>query len=195
MKPMKFGIGQPVRRVEDQRFVTGAGRYTADVMPDGRLVGYFLRSPHANARIARIDVDAARKAPGVKLVLTAADLGHLASLPCLAPMPNADGQQMATPEYPLLARDRVRHVGDAVAMIVADSEAAARESDLLAFEIAIERTCILSWGSASESARAMARAGSLPAMFDMTAITAFCRIPGCLMPIARFQAPCGSDSA
>jgi aerobic carbon-monoxide dehydrogenase large subunit len=128
MKPMKFGIGQPVRRVEDQRFLTGAGRYTADVMPEGRLVGHFLRSPHANARIAKIDVEAARKMAGVKLVLVAADLAHLAQLPCLAPMPNADGQQMATPDYPLLARDRVRHVGDAVAMIVADSEAAARDA-------------------------------------------------------------------
>ncbi len=128
MKPMKFGIGQPVRRVEDHRFVTGAGRYSADVMPDGRLVAYFLRSPHANARIGKIDATAARAAPGVKLVLTAADVAHLAQLPCLAPMPNPDGQQMATPDYPLLARDRVRHVGDAVAMIVAEGEAQARDA-------------------------------------------------------------------
>jgi carbon-monoxide dehydrogenase large subunit len=128
MKPMKFGIGQPVRRVEDQRFVTGAGRYSADVMPDGRLVAFFLRSPHASARIDKIDATAARKAPGVALVLTAADVAHLAQLPCLAPMPNADGQQMATPDYPLLARDRVRHVGDAVAMIVAETEAQARDA-------------------------------------------------------------------
>ncbi|MFO1116431.1 MAG: xanthine dehydrogenase family protein molybdopterin-binding subunit [Beijerinckiaceae bacterium] len=128
MKPTKFGIGQPVRRVEDQRFVTGAGRYSADVMPAGHLVGYFLRSPHANARINGVDAGAARKMPGVKLVLTAADVSHLAQLPCLAPMPNADGNQMATPDYPLLARDRVRHVGDAVAMIVAETEAQARDA-------------------------------------------------------------------
>ncbi|MDE2361604.1 MAG: xanthine dehydrogenase family protein molybdopterin-binding subunit [Hyphomicrobiales bacterium] len=128
MKPMKFGIGQPIRRVEDQRFITGAGRYSADVMPAGYLTAFFLRSPHACARIVGIDAEAARKAPGVRLVLTASDVAHLGQVPCLAPMANPDGQPMKTPDYPVLARDRVRHVGDAVAMIVAESEAAARDA-------------------------------------------------------------------
>ena len=128
MKPKKFGIGQAVRRVEDQKFITGAGRYNTDALPADRLAAVFLRSPHANAAIAGIDTKAASAMPGVKLILTAADIGALKQLPCLAPMPNADGNEMAQPDYPLLARDRVRHVGDAVAMIVADSEAAARDA-------------------------------------------------------------------
>lgn len=128
MKPMKFGVGQPVRRVEDEKFITGAGRYTADISPEGGLTAVFLRSPHAHARIVSIDVAQARAMPGVALVMTAGDVAHLGQLPCLAPMPNADGQQMATPDYPLLACERVRHVGDAVAMIVAESEAQARDA-------------------------------------------------------------------
>jgi carbon-monoxide dehydrogenase large subunit len=128
MKPKKFGVGQAVRRIEDQKFITGAGRYTADALPQDRLTAVFLRSPHANARIGGVDTKAAAAMPGVALVLTADDIGHLKQLPCLAPMPNADGNEMDQPDYPLLARGRVRHVGDAVAMIVADSEAAARDA-------------------------------------------------------------------
>src|SRR5437660_5167739 len=64
--------------------------------------------------------------PGVRLVLTADDVAHLGPVPCLAPMPNADGNQMALPDYPVLARGVVRHVGDCVAMVVADNEDAAR---------------------------------------------------------------------
>ena len=126
MKPMKFGIGQSVRRIEDQRLIIGEGRYSADIHPAGALSAVFLRSPHANASFAFGDLAAAKKMAGVALVLTHADLGHLGTMPCLAPMPNADGQQMATPTYPLLADGQVRHVGDAVAMIVADTEANAR---------------------------------------------------------------------
>lgn len=128
MKPKKFGVGQAVRRVEDQKFITGAGRYNADALPADRLTAVFLRSPHANARIGGIDTKAAAAMPGVALILTAADIGDLKQLPCLAPMANADGNEMAQPDYPLLARDRVRHVGDAVAMIVADSEFLARDA-------------------------------------------------------------------
>jgi len=128
MKPKKFGVGQAVRRVEDQKFITGAGRYTADALPLDRLTAVFLRSPHANARIGGVDTKAASAMPGVALILTADDIGHLGQLPCLAPMPNADGNEMEQPDYPLLARGRVRHVGDAVAMVVADSESAARDA-------------------------------------------------------------------
>ena len=128
MQPKKFGIGQAVRRIEDQKFITGAGRYNTDALPAGSLAAVFLRSPHANAAIGAIDTSAAKAMPGVKLILTAADIGNLKQLPCLAPMPNADGNEMAQPDYPLLARDRVRHVGDAVAMIVAETEAQARDA-------------------------------------------------------------------
>ena len=128
MKPRKFGVGQSVRRVEDQKFITGEGRYNSDALPADRLTAVFLRSPHAHAGIGAIDVKAAAAMPGVVMVLTAQDIGHLKQLPCLAPLPNADGNVMATPDYPLLARGRVRHVGDAVAMIVADSEVHARDA-------------------------------------------------------------------
>ena len=70
----KFGIGQPVRRVEDQRFITGEGRYTDDINLPGQAYGYVLRSPTAHARIASLDVSAAKAAPGVLLVVTAAEL-------------------------------------------------------------------------------------------------------------------------
>ena len=125
MKPMKFGVGQSVRRVEDQRFVTGAGRYTADFAPAGVLHAVVLRSPHAHARFAIRDLAAAQACPGVAAILTAADTADLGDLPCLATAPNADGSAMALPPYPILARDIVRHVGDAIAMIVAQTEAQA----------------------------------------------------------------------
>jgi aerobic carbon-monoxide dehydrogenase large subunit len=128
MKPQKFGIGQPVRRLEDARFVAGGGRYTADVMPDGALAACFLRSPHAHAQFTIGDLTAVHAMPGVRLVLTAEDIAHLGPVPCLAPMPNADGNQMKLPDYPVLAKGEVRHVGDCVAMVVADSEDRAQEA-------------------------------------------------------------------
>ncbi|MBV9394849.1 MAG: xanthine dehydrogenase family protein molybdopterin-binding subunit [Methylobacteriaceae bacterium] len=128
MKPQKFGMGQPVRRLEDARFVSGGGRYTADVMKDGALAASFLRSPHAHARFTIGDLTDVRAMPGVRLVLTSEDVAHLGGVPCLAPMPNADGKEMALPDYPVLAKGEVRHVGDALAMVVADTEAQAREA-------------------------------------------------------------------
>jgi carbon-monoxide dehydrogenase large subunit len=128
MKPQKFGMGQPVRRLEDARFISGAGMYTADVMKEGALAACFLRSPHAHARFTVGDLAAVRAMPGVRLVLTVEDVAHLGCVPCLAPMPNADGNQMQLPDYPVLAKERVRHVGDSVAMVVADREDAAREA-------------------------------------------------------------------
>jgi carbon-monoxide dehydrogenase large subunit len=128
MTMMKFGIGQPVKRVEDQKFLTGAGRYSADIAPDGALAGIVLRSPHAKARIAGIDPSAAQTMPGVKLVLIAKDIANIGGLPCLAPLPGWDGKPMATPPYPVLAVDAVRHVGDAVAFVVAETDAQARDA-------------------------------------------------------------------
>ena len=116
MKPMKFGIGQSMRRVEDVRFVTGAGQYTDDLPLKKALVGYVLRSPHAHATFKISNVDSAKAAEGVQLVLTADDLSHLGTLPCLA-VP--DDVEMTLPEYPVLAKHVVRHLGDAVAFIVA----------------------------------------------------------------------------
>jgi carbon-monoxide dehydrogenase large subunit len=126
MRPMKFGVGQSVRRVEDQRLVTGAGRYTDDYLPEGLVYGAVVRSPHAHARFTIGDVEAARSMPGVLLVLTHADIADLGTLPCLGPARNSDGSAQILPPYSVLAIDEVRHVGDAVAFVVAETEDQAR---------------------------------------------------------------------
>ena len=84
MSVKKFGIGQPVRRVEDQRLLTGGGNYTADYSPEKELVAFVLRSPHAHASFKVTDLTAAHAIKGVKLILTADDLKELGDVPCLA---------------------------------------------------------------------------------------------------------------
>ncbi|HEY8383188.1 MAG TPA: xanthine dehydrogenase family protein molybdopterin-binding subunit [Microvirga sp.] len=126
MRPMKFGVGQSVRRVEDARLVTGAGRYTDDHHPQGTAHAVVVRSPHAHARFSFGDLEAARSMPGVLLVLTHAEVAHLGTLPCLGPVRNTDGTKMTMPPYPVLCEDTVRHVGDAVAFVVAETEDQAR---------------------------------------------------------------------
>jgi aerobic carbon-monoxide dehydrogenase large subunit len=128
MKPMKFGVGQPLKRVEDAKFITGKGRYTADTFPPNCLAAGFLRSAHAHARFTIGDLAEVRSLPGVKLVLTADDLAHLGAMPCLAPMGNSDGTDMEVPRYPLLAETMVRHVGDAIVMIVAETAEQVRDA-------------------------------------------------------------------
>jgi len=123
----KFGIGQPVRRVEDQRLVTGRGRYTDDINLPGQAYGYVVRSPHAHARIRRIDTSRALAAPGVLAVLTAADTGD-AAVPCFVPMKNRDGSDAPMPPHPVLVRDKARYVGDKVAFVVAETRAQARDA-------------------------------------------------------------------
>jgi carbon-monoxide dehydrogenase large subunit len=126
----KFGLAQNVRRVEDPRLLTGRGRYTDDFAPAGLLHGVVLRSPHAAARIVTIDVAAARAIPGVHAVYRSADLetDGIGGLPCAVSLNNRDGSKQASPPHPALARDRVRHVGDPVAFIVAESLQAARDA-------------------------------------------------------------------
>lgn len=128
MRPMKFGVGQPVRRVEDVRFVTGAGAYTSDYRPDGMVHGMVVRSPHAHARFTFGDLEAARAMPGVLLVLTHADVAHLGTLPCMVPIKNRDGSSMPMPPYPVLCSGTARHVGDAVAFVVAETPEQARDA-------------------------------------------------------------------
>jgi carbon-monoxide dehydrogenase large subunit len=126
----EFGIGQSVPRTEDLRLVRGAGRYTDDIHLPNEAHLYVLRSVEAHARIRSIDIEAAKAAPGVIAVLTGADAAaaRFASLPTLAMRERRPGVPMITPPYPLLAHDRVRHVGDGVAAIVAESLAAARDA-------------------------------------------------------------------
>ena len=121
----KFGISQAITRKEDNALVRGAGRYVADVAPAGALQGVVLRSPHAHARIRISDVDTARALPGVRLVLTAAETAGLGLLPCAATPPDV---AVEAPPYPVLARDTVMHVGDAIAFVVADTLDQARDA-------------------------------------------------------------------
>ena len=126
----KFGLSQPMRRVEDPRLLKGAGRYTDDISVPGQLHGILLRSPHAHARISTIDTADARALPGVHAVLTGQDWldEGLGEIPCAIPLKNRDGSPRAnTPRYGL-AVGRVRHVGDPVAFIVADTVQAARDA-------------------------------------------------------------------
>jgi carbon-monoxide dehydrogenase large subunit len=121
MRPMKFGMGQALTRVEDQRFLTGQGRYATDYRAKGQLHGYVLRAPFASATFTLGDLAAARAMPGVKLILTHAEVAHLGDLPCQAPIKNSDGTLSPIPSYPVLPKDRVRHIGEAVAFIVAET--------------------------------------------------------------------------
>ena len=126
----KFGVAQPVRRVEDPRLLLGHGRYTDDIAPATALFGFVLRSPYAAAKILSIDTEAARQVPGVQAVYTAADLeaDQIGGLPCLIPLKNRDGSDRADPPHPVLAAGFVHHVGDPVAFIVASSVAAAQDA-------------------------------------------------------------------
>lgn len=127
---MKFGIGQAVTRLEDRRLLTGGGNYTDDVKIAGCAHAYVLRSPYANARIRAIDVAEAKAAPGVLAVLTVedADRDGLGDIPCLVPIKNRDGSKRADTPRPVLARGQVRHVGDPVALVVAETLAQARDA-------------------------------------------------------------------
>ena len=127
MKPMKFGVGQAVKRVEDPRLITGRGNYTSDYWPEGTLHAAFLRSPHAHARFSFSDLETARAAPGVKAVYTLADFPGLGELPCLAPLPNSDKSQTPLKPCPVMADGEAFHVGDIVAMVVAEGEREARD--------------------------------------------------------------------
>jgi len=118
-----YAIGEPVRREEDRRLVTGRGRYVDDVHVAHEAHGYVLRSPHAHARIRRIDVSRALSVPGVLAVLTGEDLRRrgLGTLRPLVPRRRRDGSPAFVCPQPLLARDTVRYVGDPVAFIVAET--------------------------------------------------------------------------
>jgi len=127
---VKFAIGQGVQRVEDNRLLTGAGRYTDDIAVDGAARAAILRSPVAHAVIKRVDVEAAKAAPGVIAVYTGADVAAdgLGDLPCLPPANNKDGSPRADTPRPILAKTKVRHVGDPVALVIAETQVQARDA-------------------------------------------------------------------
>ena len=132
-----YGIGRSVRRKEDFRLLTGRGRFVDDLAPPDLAHAIFVRSPHAHARIVTVDATPARAAPGVLAVLTGADyradgLGLIAHNPGLSRPPDvvprvAGVAPIATPHWPIPA-DRVRFVGEPVAMVVAETIAAAKDA-------------------------------------------------------------------
>jgi carbon-monoxide dehydrogenase large subunit len=124
MAPIKFGVGHSVRRKEDDALLRGHGCYTDDLAPPATAYGLMLRSPYGSASFT-INADTARTMPGMLAVFTAQDVADLGGLPCLFNLPNAP---FKAPHYPILAAEQVRHVGDAVAFVVAETLAQARDA-------------------------------------------------------------------
>ena len=124
MQVAKFGFGQSVLRKEDDPLLRGRGRYIADTTPRGTLHAVIVRSPHAHARF-RIDATKARAMPGARLVLTGAETADLGLLPCTAELPETE---LDVPPYPVLVQGEVRHVGDAIAFVVANTLEQAKDA-------------------------------------------------------------------
>jgi carbon-monoxide dehydrogenase large subunit len=123
-------VGAAIRRKEDFRFITGQGHYTDDINRPGQAYAYFLRSPHAHAKIKHFDAGAARAMKGVAAIFTGADLAadKIGGLPCGWMIHSKDGSPMKAGAHPALAVDRVRYVGDHVAIVIADTAAIARDA-------------------------------------------------------------------
>ncbi|HJZ31065.1 MAG TPA: xanthine dehydrogenase family protein molybdopterin-binding subunit, partial [Hyphomicrobiaceae bacterium] len=124
------GIGAPVKRKEDQRFITGKGQYTDDINRPGQAYAVFVRSPHAHATIKNIDADAARKSPGCLGVFSGADLAadKVGTLICGWMIHSKDGSPMKAGVHPALAQGKVRYVGDHVAVVIAETLAQAKDA-------------------------------------------------------------------
>ncbi len=125
---MRFGAGQPIKRLEDQRLLTGKGRFIDDSPEDGALWLHVLRSPHAHARIVSVETKAAAGLPGVEAVYTGADLiaDDIGTIPTLAVFQRPDGSPMTVPPRRLLAHETVRFAGEPVAAVVATSRVIAQ---------------------------------------------------------------------
>ncbi len=122
------GIGASVRRKEDQRFITGKGQYTDDINLKDQTVGYFVRSPHAHAKIKSISTTKASKMPGVVGIFTGEDIANdkLGGLICGWMIHSKDGSPMKAGPHPVLAQGKVRYVGDHVALVVAETKEQAK---------------------------------------------------------------------
>lgn len=133
----KFGTAQPIRRFEDSRFLTGEGGYLDDIAPEGALYAYIFRSSVAHGAITQLDVSETEGAPGVAMVLTAETLERdgVRNRMDGALIKNRDGSMGAAPLRPILARDRVRYVGDPVAVVIAETLAQAKDAaELIEFD-------------------------------------------------------------
>ena len=126
--PKDTGIGASSKRREDVRFLTGSGRYTDDIDVAGQAHVVFLRSDVAHGRIDGIDASAAEAMEGVIRVFTAADFDGVGGIPCGWQITSIDGNPMQEPKHPILAEGKVRHVGDPIAAVVAETAAQARDA-------------------------------------------------------------------
>ncbi len=124
----KDGIGASTKRREDLRFLTGNGRYTDDINLRGQAYAHFLRSEVAHGRIRGIDTAAAAAMPGVLRIFTGADFAGVGGLPCGWQVTDRHGQPMQEPKHPVLADGKVRHVGDPIAVVVAETHEQARDA-------------------------------------------------------------------
>jgi carbon-monoxide dehydrogenase large subunit len=129
--PQEGFIGRRVERREDARFLTGRGQYTDDISLQGQTYAVFVRSPYAHAKINRVNVDAAKGAEGVRGVFTGEHFRNIGGLPCGWLINNLDGTPMKEPKHPVLADGKALHVGDPVAMVVADTLAQAKAAAAL----------------------------------------------------------------
>ncbi|HEY5301260.1 MAG TPA: xanthine dehydrogenase family protein molybdopterin-binding subunit, partial [Acetobacteraceae bacterium] len=132
------GIGASVRRTEDLRFLSGRGHYTDDINRPGQTYAYIRRSDRPHARLIRIDTSAAAKAPGVVAVFTGADMAadNVGGVPCGWQIHNKDGSPMAEPMHPVLAIGKVRHVGDPIAVVIAETRQQAKDAaELLVIDL------------------------------------------------------------
>ena len=125
---MKFGVGQPVRRKEDVRLVGGRGRYLDDIQLENTAYAYFVRSPHAHGVLGAIDTTSAREAPGVLGIITADDLPDTGYVPVRGVFRNRDGSAIRESPKMLLPKDKVRFAGEAVAVVVAETPALAKDA-------------------------------------------------------------------
>lgn len=148
------GIGVPVRRKEDQRFITGKGRYTDDINQPGQTHGVFVRSPHAHAGIKSIDRAPALALPGVIAVLDGKDLAtdEIGGLICGWMIHSKDGSEMKVGDHPALALDTVRYVGDHVAIVIAETREAAKDGAEAVVVDYDERPAVIDLGSAQKAA-------------------------------------------
>lgn len=157
---MKYGIGQPVTRSEDPKLLRGDGNYTDDVNLDGQAYGVMVRSPYAHGTLNGIDTAEANAAPGVIAILTGADLdaAGLGTMKCGLPLKSRDGSPLQYVPRPALATDKVRYVGDPVAIVIAETAVQARDAAELV-ELDIDPL------PAVTDARAAAEAGA-PQLYD-----------------------------
>lgn len=114
-------IGKSVKRVEDKRFITGMGKYVDDIVLPRQTYAAFVRCPYAHAKINSVDTEAAKAMPGVVAIYTGADVANVNGVPCGWQVNFKNGDTMKEPKHPLLVADKARHVGDAVAIVIAES--------------------------------------------------------------------------